>query len=55
MTIGRPYRHAMTHAEALHEIQQHKGSQFDARVVDAFAQLFESEENTRLVRAGEAA
>ncbi len=55
MTIGRPYRHAMTHAEALHELRQHKGSQFDARVVEAFAQLFESEENTKLVQAGEAA
>jgi len=55
MTIGRPYRHAMTHAEAMQEIRQHKGSQFDARVVDTFTQLFESEENTKLVRAGEAA
>ncbi len=55
MTIGRPYRHAMTHAEALREIQQHKGSQFDARVVETFSQLFESEENTKLVQAGEAA
>jgi signal transduction histidine kinase/response regulator RpfG family c-di-GMP phosphodiesterase len=55
MTIGRPYREAMSHAEALREIQQCKGTQFDPRVVEAFSQVFESEENTKLVRAGEAA
>ena len=55
MTIGRPYREAMTHAEALRELQQCRGTQFDARVVEAFSQVFESEENTKLVRTGEAA
>ncbi len=55
MTQGRPYRHAMTHAEALQELRQCKGTQFDPRVVDAFAQVFEPEENTKLIRAGEAA
>jgi putative methionine-R-sulfoxide reductase with GAF domain len=55
MTIGRPYREAMPHAQALREIQQCKGTQFDSKVVDVFSQVFESEENTKLVRAGEAA
>ncbi|HYQ88166.1 MAG TPA: HD domain-containing phosphohydrolase [Candidatus Binatia bacterium] len=55
MTIGRPYREAMAHAEALREIQQCKGTQFDSRVVEAFSQVFESEENTKLVRSGEPA
>jgi len=55
MTIGRPYRQAMGHTEALQELVRHKGTQFDPRVVDAFTQLFETEENTKLVRAGEAA
>jgi len=55
MTLGRPYREAMSHAEALREIQQCRGTQFDPRVVEAFSQVFESEENTKLVRTGEAA
>ncbi len=55
MTIGRPYRHAMSHADALRELRQHKGTQFDPNVVEAFAQVFESEEHTKLVRAEEAA
>jgi len=55
MTVGRPYREAMAHAEALREIQQCKGTQFDSKVVEAFSQVFESEENTKLVRSGEPA
>jgi signal transduction histidine kinase/HD-GYP domain-containing protein (c-di-GMP phosphodiesterase class II) len=55
MTVGRPYRHAMTHQDAVQELRQHKGTQFDSRVVEAFAQLPEFQENTKLVRAGEPA
>jgi HD-GYP domain-containing protein (c-di-GMP phosphodiesterase class II) len=55
MTVGRPYREAMAHGEALREIQQCKGTQFDSKVVEAFSQVFESEENTKLVRSGEPA
>jgi HD-GYP domain-containing protein (c-di-GMP phosphodiesterase class II) len=55
MTIGRPYRQAMGQVEALRELVRNKGTQFDPNVVDAFMQVFETEENTKLVRAGEAA
>jgi len=55
MTSGRPYRNSMSHVEAVQELRANKGTQFDPRVVEAFAQVFESEENTKLVRAGEAA
>jgi len=55
MTLGRPYRHAMTHVEALRELEHCKGTQFDPKVVDAFSQLFEPSENGKLIRAGEAA
>ena len=55
MTVGRPYRHAMSHADAVRELRQCKGTQFDPRVVEAFAQMPEFQENTKPVRAGEAA
>ena len=55
MTMGRPYRHAMSHQDAVQELRQCKGTQFDPRVVEAFAQLPEFQENTKLVRAGEPA
>ena len=55
MTMGRPYRHAMSHQDAVQELRQCKGTQFDSRVVEAFAQLPEFQENTKLVRAGEPA
>lgn len=55
MTMGRPYRHAMTHEEAMRELRQCTGTQFDRRVVEAFAQVPYSKEDTKLVQAGEAA
>ena len=55
MTIGRPYRHAMTHAEALQELRRCAGTQFESRVVEAFGHLYQSEETTKLVRTAEAA
>ena len=44
MLADRPYRRALTRAEAIEELQRGKGSQFDAAVVDVFI---------RLERAGE--
>jgi len=36
MTSDRPYRKAMSDAEAVHELREKSGSQFDAGVVDIF-------------------
>jgi diguanylate cyclase (GGDEF)-like protein len=36
MTSDRPYRAAIAHAEALHELERCAGTQFDPRVVEAF-------------------
>jgi HD-GYP domain-containing protein (c-di-GMP phosphodiesterase class II) len=55
MTSGRPYRHAMSHEDALRELRQCSGTQFDPKVVEAFTQLYERQEDNKLVRAREAA
>jgi HD-GYP domain-containing protein (c-di-GMP phosphodiesterase class II) len=55
MTSGRPYRHAMSHEEAVRELKQCAGTQFDPKVVEAFAQLYERQDDSKLVRAREAA
>ena len=55
MTMGRPYRQAMTHEEALRELKRCAGTQFDGKVVDVFAQLFPRQEDTNALRAPEAA
>lgn len=39
MTTDRPYRSGMTHAEALKELQDNKGVQFDCAVVDYFSTI----------------
>ena len=39
MTSNRPYRLALTVEQALDEVQRFRGTQFDARVVDAFAAM----------------
>jgi HD-GYP domain-containing protein (c-di-GMP phosphodiesterase class II) len=39
MTSDRPYRAAMSHAEAMAEVRANCGSQFDPTAVDAFEQL----------------
>lgn len=41
MTNDRAYRSAMSETKARQELRQHAGSQFDARVVDAFLSLVE--------------
>jgi diguanylate cyclase (GGDEF)-like protein len=41
MVAGRPYREAVSHAEALAELRRHGGMQFDPDLVRRFAELFE--------------
>jgi putative nucleotidyltransferase with HDIG domain len=41
MTEGRPYRRAKTHKEAIAELQDLAGTQYDAEVVHTFVSLFE--------------
>ena len=43
MTNPRPYRQAVSHAEALAELQRCAGAQFDPAVVDAFARVWAAE------------
>jgi HD-GYP domain-containing protein (c-di-GMP phosphodiesterase class II) len=45
MTSDRPYRPALSHREALDEVERCSGSQFDPTIVDIFLELFtEAEE-----------
>ena len=55
MTLGRPYRQAMTHEEAIAELRRCSGSQFDPKVVDAFIQVTAAHEDTKLIPTPEAA
>ena len=43
MTNDRPYRKAMCWADARAELQKYRGTQWDARVVDAFVALMDEE------------
>ena len=42
MSHQRPYRDAMSHADAIDEIGANSGTQFDPVVVEAFAQLMDA-------------
>ena len=43
MTHDRPYKLAMSHEEAVRELQMHSGTQFDPDVVRAFLDLYDVE------------
>lgn len=43
MTSTRPYRKALSHADAVAEIKRYSGSQFDPQVVEVFMELFQKE------------
>jgi signal transduction histidine kinase/HD-GYP domain-containing protein (c-di-GMP phosphodiesterase class II) len=55
MTVGRPYRQAMSHQEAVRELQRYSGTQFDPKVVDAFVQLYGTQSVAKVLRTPEAA
>ena len=55
MTLGRPYRQAMTHHEAVAELRRCTGSQFDPKVVEAFVQTAAVQDDTKAIRTPEAA
>jgi HD-GYP domain-containing protein (c-di-GMP phosphodiesterase class II) len=43
MTSSRPYRHALTHSRALHEIDACAGTQFDPRLAELFVEIWSSQ------------
>ncbi len=46
MTTNRPYRRAMTRAQALEELRQCAGKQFDPQIVQVFVRLVDVEKET---------
>ena len=52
MTTARPYRRAISVADALDELERHAGTQFDPAVVAAFARVFAERGAARPAVAG---
>jgi HD-GYP domain-containing protein (c-di-GMP phosphodiesterase class II) len=52
MTSDRPYRAAMTTAEAMEEVKGNSGSQFDPRVVKTFLEIPSAEISEMLQNKG---
>lgn len=45
MTTNRPYRKAITHKEAISELERHSGTQFDPELVKVFISIFKQLSN----------
>lgn len=43
MTSARPYRHALTHARALQEVERCSGTQFDPQLAELFCDVWSSQ------------
>jgi HD-GYP domain-containing protein (c-di-GMP phosphodiesterase class II) len=52
MTSDRPYRPALSHHEALAEVERCAGSQFDPAIVDIFLELFAEAEELAAAASG---
>ena len=52
MTSDRPYRPALSHHEALAEVERCSGSQFDPAIVDIFLELFTEAEELAAAASG---
>ena len=48
MTSDRPYRRALTHDEALAEVERCSGTQFDPEIARIFLELFGAAEELRM-------
>jgi response regulator RpfG family c-di-GMP phosphodiesterase len=53
MTSTRPYRQAIPHAEALLEIEQNAGTQFEPRLVAAFSDMMRKDTHRQLISTTE--
>ena len=45
MTTDRPYRRALNLHEAIKELEDNKGTQFDVKITDIFIGVLKDEEN----------
>jgi diguanylate cyclase (GGDEF)-like protein/PAS domain S-box-containing protein len=49
MTVGRPYRAALSFEEAKEELKKHRGTQFDPRIVDVFIEILDASSDLKTI------